>query len=77
MLMENEEIKDYKVKKSVGIATKSFAKILVASVAPLVAGPLSVVPTVAGTVAEIAVKKSQEKKNDYKNKSYKRPFSKD
>ena len=71
MLMENEEIKDYMVKKSVGIATKSFAKILVASVA------LSVVPTVAGTVAEIAVKKSQEKKNDYKNKSYKRPSSKD
>ena len=73
MLMENEEIKDYMVKKSVGIATKSFAKILVASVAPLVAIP----PTVAGIVAEIAVKKSQEKKNDYKNKSYKRPFSKD
>ena len=47
MLMENEEIKDYMVTKSVGIATKSFAKILVASVAPLVAGPLSVVPTVA------------------------------
>ena len=69
MLMENEEIKDYMVKKSVGIATKS--------VAPLVAGSLSVVPTVAGTVAEIAVKKSQEKKNDYKNKSYKRPSSKD
>ena len=38
MLMENEEIKDYMVKKSVGIATKSFAKILVASVTPLVAG---------------------------------------
>lgn len=65
------------VKKNVGIATKAFAKILVASVAPLVAGPLTVVSTVAGTVAEIAVKKSQEKKNDYKNKSYKRPFSKD
>lgn len=77
MLMENEEIKDYMVKKSVGIATKSFAKILVASVAPLVAGPLSVIPTVAGTFAEIAVKKSQEKKNDYRNKSYKRSFSKD
>lgn len=77
MLMENEEIKDYMVKKRVGIATKVFAKILVASVTPLVADPLSVIPTIAGTVAEIAVNKSQEKKNDYKNKSYKRPSSKD
>ena len=77
MLMENEEIKENIEKKSVGIATKAFAKILVASVTPLVAGPLSVIPTVAGTFAEIAVKKSQEKKNDYKNKSYKRPSSKD